>query len=114
MSWRSQREAALHRDQDPVPAPPLAPAPTPVQILALALALAQCPGPDLVLGPCPPPLRLLLAAPVLEAEALLLAKEVLLKELGEVGLHHHNLKRFLHLQGKLHQFASLLFCTLTL
>lgn len=74
MSWRSQREAALHRDQDPVPAPPLAPAPTPVQILALALALAQCPGPDLVLGPCPPPLRLLLAAPVLEAEALLLAK----------------------------------------
>lgn len=74
MSWRSQREAALHRDQDPVPAPPLAPAPTPVQILALARALAQCRGPDLVLGPCPPPLRLLLAAPVLEAEALLLAK----------------------------------------
>jgi hypothetical protein len=39
-------------------------------------------------------------------------KEVLLKELGEVGLHHHNLKRFLHLQGKFicYFFVEIVFC----
>lgn len=43
-------------------------------------------------------------------------KEVLLKELGEVGLHHRNLKRFLHLQGKFicYFFVEIVFCIIFL